>query len=563
MNQKFCIALALSSALVMTSCGKKLGQFSSDYFTTNPNPLEVVGQKVPATVTGNIPAKFFVKNATVTVTPYLVFDGQEVASTAFAFQGEKVNGNNPVVSYDNGATVMIPVTFNYQPEMNKSELQLAFEVQQGSKQYALPRVKVADGVIATAALANAAGSNAALAPDAFQRVINEKYAADIMFLINVANIRANQLNTNAMTELRNQIVNASQSDNRKIQELNIQSYASPDGAYDFNYNLAEKRENNTKGYLEGQLKKDKVTEFGELTANFTAEDWEGLKELVSKSDIQDKDLIISVLSMYKDNEQREQELRNLSNVFEQLADQILPQLRYSRITASIDVIGKSDEEINKAVDNNPTVNDLTVEEILYAGTLTDDNNRKLEVYKKATELYPNDYRTWNDLGMAQYAAGQYDAAKASFTKAQSLNSSATEPAINLGLIALSEGNLEKANSLIGSATGDEQANDALGLYYLMAGENAQAAKAFGDTKSNNAALAQILTKDYSKAKSTLASISNPDATTYYLSAILGARTNNESMLKSNLQQAIKLDSSLATRAANDLEFANFNLSSIL
>ena len=563
MNQKFCIALALSSALVMTSCGKKLGQFSSDYFTTNPNPLAVVGQKVPATVTGNIPAKFFVKNATVTVTPYLVFDGQEVASTAFAFQGEKVNGNNPVVSYDNGATVMIPVTFNYQPEMNKSELQLAFEVQQGSKQYALPRVKVADGVIATAALANAAGSNAALAPDAFQRVINEKYAADIMFLINVANIRANQLNTNAMTELRNQIVNASQSDNRKIQELNIQSYASPDGAYDFNYNLAEKRENNTKGYLEGQLKKDKVTEFGELTANFTAEDWEGLKELVSKSDIQDKDLIISVLSMYKDNEQREQELRNLSNVFEQLADQILPQLRYSRITASIDVIGKSDEEINKAVDNNPTVNDLTVEEILYAGTLTDDNNRKLEVYKKATELYPNDYRTWNDLGMAQYAAGQYDAAKASFTKAQSLNSSATEPAINLGLIALSEGNLEKANSLIGSATGDEQANDALGLYYLMAGENAQAAKAFGDTKSNNAALAQILTKDYSKAKSTLASISNPDATTYYLSAILGARTNNESMLKSNLQQAIKLDSSLATRAANDLEFANFNLSSIL
>jgi hypothetical protein len=563
MNQKFCIALALSSALMMTSCGKKLGQFDADYFSTNPNPLEVVGQKVPASITGRIPAKFFVKDATVTVTPYLVFDGQEVASTPFSFQGEKVKGNNPVISYENGATVMIPATFLYQPEMNKSELELSFDVQQGKKQYVLPRVKVADGVLATAALANAAGSNAALAPDAFQRIINEKYAADIMFLINVANIRANQLNTNAMTELRNQIIAASQADNRKIQELNIQSYASPDGAYDFNYNLAEKRENNTKGYLENQLKKDKVTEFGELTANFTAEDWEGLKELVSKSNIQDKDLIISVLSMYKDNEQREQELRNLSSVFEQLADQILPQLRYSRITASIDVIGKSDEEINKAVDNNPTVNDLTVEEILYAGTLTDNNARKLEVYKKATELYPNDYRTWNDLGLAQYAAGDYAAAKKSFAKAQSLNSKATEPAINLGLIALSEGDLEKANSLIGSATGDAQANDALGLYYLMAGENAQALKAFGDTKSNNAALAQILNKDYSKAKSTLASIANPDATTYYLSAILGARTNNESMLTSNLRQAIKLDNSLAKRAATDLEFANFNLSSIL
>jgi hypothetical protein len=563
MNQKFSFTVALASALMLTSCGSKLGQFSSDYFTTNPNPLEVVGQKVPATVTGRVPAKFFVKDATVTVTPYLVYNGQETASQSFTFQGEKVKGNAPVISYDNGGTVTIPVSYNYVEAMNKSELELAFSVEQGSKQYVLPRVKVADGVVATAALADAATATPAIGADAFQRVINEKYAADIKFLINQANVRAGELNTNAMNELKNELANANANKSREIKEINIQSYASPDGAYDFNESLAQQREKNTSAYLNNQLKKDKITEFGELTANFTAEDWEGFQKLVSQSDIQDKDLIISVLSMYKDPEQREREIRNLSSVFEQLADQILPQLRYSRITASIDVIGKSDAEINQAFDANPTTSTLSVEEILYAATLTDDNARRMAIYKKATELYPNDYRTWNNLGAAQYAAKDYTAAKSSFQKAAALNSSADEPQVNLGLIALLEGDNTAASKYLGAATGSSQASEALGLYYLNQGETANAVRAFGDTKSNNAALAQILNKDYSKAKSTLAAVNNPDATTYYLMAVLGARTNNESMLNTNLKKAVSLDSSLATRAASDLEFSNFNISKAL
>jgi hypothetical protein len=522
-----------------------------------------VGQKVPATVTGRVPAKFFVKDATVTVTPYLVYNGQETASQSFTFQGEKVKGNAPVISYDNGGTVTIPVSYNYVEAMNKSELELAFSVEQGSKQYVLPRVKVADGVVATAALADAATATPAIGADAFQRVINEKYAADIKFLINQANVRAGELNTNAMNELKNELANANANKSREIKEINIQSYASPDGAYDFNESLAQQREKNTSAYLNNQLKKDKITEFGELTANFTAEDWEGFQKLVSQSDIQDKDLIISVLSMYKDPEQREREIRNLSSVFEQLADQILPQLRYSRITASIDVIGKSDAEINQAFDANPTTSTLSVEEILYAATLTDDNARRMAIYKKATELYPNDYRTWNNLGAAQYAAKDYTAAKSSFQKAAALNSSADEPQVNLGLIALLEGDNTAASKYLGAATGSSQASEALGLYYLNQGETANAVRAFGDTKSNNAALAQILNKDYSKAKSTLAAVNNPDATTYYLMAVLGARTNNESMLNTNLKKAVSLDSSLATRAASDLEFSNFNISKAL
>ena len=557
MNRKLCVLAAAGALLTLSSCGKKLGQFSSDYFTVSPNPLEVVGEKVPATVTARVPAKFFVKNAEVTVTPYLVYNGTETASQAYSFQGEKVRGNAPVVSYDRGGTLTIPVSYNFTPDMAQSVLELAFNVRQGSKQYVLPRVRVANGVITTAALADAAGVTPALASDAFQRIINEKYAADIMFLINQANIRAGELKTDAMLELQKELLNANKDTSRVIEEINISSYASPDGSYDLNRNLAEKREANTDAYMRGQLKKDKITEFGELTSQFTAEDWEGFQELVSKSNIQDKELILSVLSMYKDPEEREREIRNLSNVFEQLADVILPQLRYSRITASVNVIGRSDAEISRLVDSDPKA--LKVDEILYAATLTDDNARRKAIYTKATELYPDDYRTWTDLGLTQYVAGDYRNAAANFKKAASIAPASAEAQMNLGLIELLNKNYAKANQYFGSAAGVKELDDALGVYYLKNGDNAAAARAFGETKSNNAALAQILTKNYSKAKSTLAAINNPDATTFYLMAVLGARTNNQQMVTTNLRQAVRMDSSLATKAAKDLEFADFKL----
>lgn len=561
MNKKICLTIALGATLMLSSCGKKLGQFSADYFTTNPNPLEVVGDKVPATVTAKVPAKFFEKNATVTVTPYLVFDGQEVASQAYTFQGEKVRGNAPVVSYDLGGTYTIPVSYQYQPAMADSKLQLAFNVTQGSKTYTLPRVTVADGVVTTAALADAATVEPAMSTNAFQRIISEQHAADILFLINVANLRPGQLNSEQMKALQKQICDANAAPNRKIKEINIKSYASPDGAYDFNEKLAEQREINTKGYMEKELKKNGIKDFGELTADFTPEDWEGLQKLISESNLPDKKLILDVLGMYKDPEQREKELQNYIHIYEELPDVILPKLRYSRITAAVDIIGKTDEEILKAAQTNPQ--ELTVEEILYAASLTEDNGQRMAIYEQAVKLFPNDYRTWNNLGLTQYIAGNYDAAKKSFNKAASINNSASDVQMNLGLLDLLNGNLSEANRMFGAAGGQKDLGEALGVYYLKMGDNNAAARAFGDAKTNNAALAQILTKNYTKAKSTLDGISNPDATTYYLKAVLGARTNNENQVISNLRQAIKLDNKLAKAAAADLEFANFNIQNLL
>lgn len=560
MKKTLCYSLALGGVLVLSGCNGKMNQFKADYFTTNPNPLEVSGELVPATVTGNIPAKFFKKNAEVTVVPVLVYNGQEAQSAPVTFQGEKVRGNNPTISVD-GGTMTIPVSYVYQPEMIKSELYLSFNVQQGNKQYVLPRVKVADGVIATAALADVGNVPPALTPDAFQRIINEKYTADIRFLINQANVREGELKSDGMVSFNEQLRNAAGDTTRVIEELNISSYASPEGALDFNTRLAENREKNTKTYLEGQLKKDKIAEFGELTAQFTPEDWEGFQELVSNSNIQDKELILSVLSMYKDPEQREKEIRNLSSVFEVLADEILPQLRRSRLTASVNVIGKSDAEINQYINSNPSA--LNVEEMLYAATLTDDENRKAAIYQQVIKYFPNDYRGYNNLGMSQFKNKDYQAAAANFNKAAILAPQSREVKMNQGLIAMANRDYATANRLFGNAAGLSELNDARGLYLLKSGNTADAAKAFAGSKTNNAALAQLLNKDYSAAQRTLSAIATPDATTYYLSAVLGARTNNSQMVSENLRKAINLDRTLAAKALNDLEFAKFDISNIV
>ncbi len=555
MKKSLCYSLAISALIAMSGCNNKMGQFTSDYFSTNPNPLEVVGQEIPAVVTANIPSKFFKKNAQVTITPVLVYNGTETTSAPMTLQGEKVRGNAPVISYENGGVVSIPVNYAYKPEMLRSELYLSFNVAQGSKQYVLPRVKVADGVIATATIADAAEVAPAASADAFQRDINEKYSADIRFLINQAKVRQEQKVSPEMVAFRKQLKDASDNEKIVVDEVNIQSYASPEGTLDFNARLAEDRENSTKSYLTDQFKKDEITEFGELTADFTAEDWEGFQELVAASDIQDKDLILSVLQQFKDPEIREREIRNLSTVFDVLAKEILPQLRRSRITASVKVIGKTDDEINKLVDTDPTA--LSVEELLYAGSITDNKDRQQKIYQAVVNQYPNDYRGYNNLGKILYEKQDYSNALKNFTKAAQLNSSSKEVNMNQGLLSLLNKDYSSANRSFSNAAGLDELGDALGVYYLSTGDNAAAAKAFGSSKTNNAALAQILTKDYASAKNTLNGIANPDATTYYLKAVLGARTNNSALVSENLQKAIQLDPALKAKAENDLEFAKF------
>lgn len=558
MNKKLYLPILLTLIVAIVAGCKKMGALSSENFTVNPNPLEVVAGKVNATVTGVFPEKYFNKKVTVTITPYLVYESGETAGTPFVYQGEKVTGNDQTISYKMGGTITMPVSFNYIPEMKKSELYLAFTVQGKKKSYDLPRVKVADGVISTSELANADKVKPAIAADAFQRIINETRDADIMFLIQQANIRANQLKSEQMVALNEDINATKDNPKQELKGIEISSYASPDGGYELNYKLAGNREKNTMEYLNKQLKKSEIST--DVTGKFTAQDWEGLKTLVSKSNIQDKDLILRVLSMYSDPAQREQELKNMSSTFEVLAEEILPQLRYSRITASIDLIGKSDEEITKLANSTP--DSLTVEELLYAATLTEDKGKQLEIYVKATELFPNDFRGYNNAGMVCYETGKYSEAEAWFSKAEKINANAAQVQMNQGLMALKANDQEKAAQCFGNAASLDETKEATGVLYLKQGEYQKAVKAFGDVKSNNAALAQILVKDYSKAQKTLDGITSPDATTYYLKAIVAARTNNGNAVSSNLRKSIEMDASMKNAAANDIEFANYDLTGI-
>ena len=553
MIKKLYLPLVALMVLALSSCGK-MGELSSDYFTTNPEVLEAVAGKVPVTINGKFPEKYMKKNATVEVTPVLRWNGGEAKGQPATFQGEKVEGNGQTIAYKAGGNYTMKANFDYVPEMANSELYLDFKITKGSKTYTIPSVKIADGVIATSELPTAASANASYAEDAYQRIIKQAQEANIMFLIQQANLRNNQLNSAEMKEFHKKVaeVNAD-TKNFKLNNIEVSAYASPDGGLKLNTGLAEDREKNAEKYLNKQLKKAKID--ANVDAKYTAQDWEGFQELVAKSNLQDKDLILRVLSMYQDPEQRENEIKNISSVYKTLADEILPQLRRARLTANYDIIGRSDEEINEAFDTDAKV--LSVEELLYAATLTNDKARQEAIFTKTTQLFPNDFRAYNNLGEMAFAAGDAAKAESFFKQAAAKNANAPEVNANLGLVELVKNNVAAAETFLGKATGANAANEALGNLYIKQGQYQRAVNAFGDAKTNSAAQAQILAKDYNKAKATLEAIKDKDAMTDYLMAIVGARTNNESLVKNSIKSAIAKDASLAAKAANDREFAKF------
>ena len=552
MIKKLYLPLLMALVVALSSCNKKMGELSSDYFTTTPQVLEAVAGKVPVTINGKFPEKYFNKKAVVEVTPVLRWNGGEAKGQPAVFQGEKVEGNDQTISYKVGGNYTMKTSFDYVPEMAKSELYLEFNAKIGNKTVTIPAVKIADGVISTSELVENTlqSANPANGDDAFQRIIKEKHNANIMFLIQQANIRASELKT--AKEFNKEVAEVNEAANKKISNIEVSAYASPDGGVKLNTGLAENRESNTTKMLSKDLKKAKVD--APIDSKYTAQDWEGFQELVSKSNIQDKELILRVLSMYQDPEQRETEIKNISSVYKTLADEILPQLRRSRLTLNYEIIGKSDDEIASLAASNPK--ELTLEELLYAATLTNDNGKKEVIYTKATELFPNDYRAFNNLGKLAYQAGNIDKAESYLKKAANIQA-APEVNMNLGLVALAKGDKNAAEAYLGKAAGAKELGETLGNLYIAQGQYERAVNSFGDAKTNSAALAQILAKDYNKAKNTLANIEKPDAYTDYLMAVLGARTNNQSMLTSSLKNAVAKDSSLAKKAATDLEFAKY------
>ena len=552
MQSKLYLSLTILAAATLTSCSK-MGALSSDNFSVNPSPLESVGGQVPATINGRFPEKYMKKKAVVTVTPVLRYAGGETAGDAATFQGEKVEANNQTISYRVGGNYTMKTNFKYVPEMLKSDLYLTFNAKKGKKTVKIPDVKIGEGVISTSELVNRTLKNAstAFAPDAYQHIIKQKQEANIQFLIQQAKIRTSELNGVSVQQFVKTLQEIQADEQRKaLENIEVSAYASPDGGMSLNTKVAQDREKSTQKYVKSQLKKTGLE--AEVDTKYTAEDWEGFKELVSQSNMQDKEVILRVLSMYQDPEEREHQIRNLSAAFTDLTQEILPQLRRARMTINYNLIGRSDDEIQAQYKSDASL--LSVEELLYSTTLTENVAEQEGIFKKTAQLYPNDYRAYNNLATIAYANGKYNDAKNYLQQALKANSNAAEPNVNLGLISLINNDLTSAQKYLAKGAGSQALGEALGNMYLKQGNYAQAVKSFGNAKSNSAALAQILTKDYMKAAETLAAVQKKDAMTSYLKAIVAARTNNNNIAVDNLRDAIAKDASLAAYAAKDLEF---------
>ena len=551
MKKSLKIFASVMAIAILTSCGTAV---QPESVKVNPDPLVVVGNKVEADITGTFPVKKFSKNAVLTVTPVLVYEGGEAVGKSYTFVGEKAKENGTTISYKEGGKFAIKASFDYVPEMAKSELVLRFTAKNGKKEVEIPEMKVADGVISTAKLAVAKDVTPQVTADKFQRIIQEVQEADIRFLIQQSTLRNSELKSQELKDLQAAIKDADTTANKAINKLEVAGYASPDGEQGLNEKLANARQTQSQKYLQKQLKKAKVD--ATIESNVTAEDWEGFQKAMEASNIQDKDLVLRVLSMYTDPEEREAQIKNLSAVFKTIADEVLPTLRRSRLILTTDLIGKSDEEITALAKNDPAA--LNVEELLYAATLTEDTAEKLAIYKKATELFANDYRGHNNLGLVYFGQGNFAEARRCYAKALQLVPTNADVNYNAGIAAMAEGDLAKAEEYLGKAAGTAgNLNAAMGTLYTMKGDYPSATNAYGNTASNNAAVQQILNEDYSGALKTLAKVEKPNGVTAYLTAVVGARQNNRNAVYENLALAVQRDAQLKAKAQKDIEFAKF------
>jgi len=557
MKTKNILMLSAVAVAMLTSCSGKLGQLTGDYFKVNPNPLVADGGQVDATINGVFPEKYMNKKAVVTVTPelrYMKNGAQETLKGRPAtFQGEKVLGNDQTISYQLGGHYTMKTSFPYEAAMQKSELFLTFDAKLGKKQVEVPAIKVADGVIATSELYHRTLTSAqpSVAPDAFQRVVEQKQEANIKFLIQQAELRKSELQNNSVQEFVNLLKRISgDRENMMLGTIEVSAYASPDGGFALNEKLANKRQENTEGFVKQQMKKTNVDT--DVEANYTAQDWEGFQQLVQASDIQDKDVILRVLSMYKDPQEREQQIKNMSHGFQELADGILPELRRARLTINYETLGRDDEAIFNEYKSNPSK--LSVEELIYAASIAETPAEQEDILKTTIRLYPKDARAYNNLAALAYSKGNYDEAQRYLTQAAATGAACAETKANLGLLALQRGDVKAAENYIGQAGNAAGLAETLGNLHLAQGNYALAEQDFNGVNSNSAALAQILNKNYAKAAQTLKNVEKADGMTDYLQAIVNARQGNDDAAQSFLRSAIQKDPSLKDYAASDLEF---------
>lgn len=553
------IATVTLASLVVVSCSplnKMKKKASNISYKVTPEVLEAKANMVDVKIDVTIPPKYFNKGVTLVATPVLKFQGGEKAFEPKTLQGESVQGNNTVVPYAAGKTISYTGQLPYEDAMRISDLVVKIEAKKGKKSADFDPIKIADGIVATATLVNNSPA-AALGKDNFERITKEEQEAAIYYLINSSQIRTKEIKSEDIKAMEKFIKDAKAAENKELKNIEIQSYASPDGPMALNEKLADNREGASEGFVKGNLKKNKVEEYKNLDffkKYVVAEDWEGFKKAMEESNIRDKELILRVLAMHSDPEVREREMKNISSAYSVVADQILPKLRRSKFTVNVDVIGKSDDQIKTLAKSNPS--ELNVEELLYAATLFDNDADKLAIYETAMKQFPNDWRGFNDAGMILFEMGKVAQAKANFDKANTLSANNKTVKNNLGAVELKNGNVKEAEVLFGAATGvGNEVNYNKGIVAIMKGDYKAAVDYFGKCNCDNAALANLLAGNNNEAMKKLNDNKDNSALTSYLKAVVAARSNDTSAVLSNLKAACDKDAAMKQLAATDIEFA--------
>ena len=537
----FLCAMAFGFAAISCSSPEKMAEMSENVTAKcEPAVLEAVGGKIEAVVSVTYPEDYFHQNAILEVTPVLVYEGGEVKMEGFMFQGEKVQNNYETVP-SAGATIIKKIQFDYVPGMENSYLELRGVVSHKGKSVNLPTKKVADGVNTTYMLVCKKGK-LDLKEDNYHEVIKQTAEGQILYQINSADVRNSQLRGQSVKEYQAAIDEILANERMNIVSTDVIAYASPDGKEDENAKLSDNRSKSAEKAYGKVIKGKNIT--GEVNVTSVAEDWEGFQELVAASDMEDKDLIIRVLSMYSDPAVREKEIKNMSAVYSSLAKKVLPELRRARFIANVEYRNYTNEEILKLIEENIDVLDETA--LLRAATLVKNNEQKVEIYKKAAEKYESAAAKYN---MAVTYIHMNELKKAE-NVLEGLEQDA-DWANAMGVIALRSNDLDAAAEYFAVA-GTETAKQNAAVIDILDGEYEAAAAKLAGVKSFNAALAQLLTGNCAPADEFKCDCPNAA----YLRAVAAARKGNAEAVKTNLAAAGKCEK-LAERAAKDVEFAQY------
>ncbi len=562
---RFTLIGSVALAALLASCGglDKMKEAAKQIsYTVTPEVLEARGGKVPMSFKANVPAKIWDKKVSAEITPVLVYDGGETVYPSITVYGEAVADNSgKTIAYATGGQIAYPEqSVDFNDKMRVSDLIVRLKLTRGDESINVDSQKdlelpaIAKGVIATYTLLGSEAGVATPGKDAFSRIINEEQSADLIYLINKADIRTGELSKDDVKAINEYIKAVKEAENKNLKDVVVAAYASPDGATDLNTNLASKRENSAKDYIQKQLKKADAS--ANVIAKSTPEDWDGFKAAMEKSDIQDKELILRVLSMYSDPDVREKEIKNLSAAYKVIAEQILPPLRRSTITVNSELIGKSDDELKSLSVSDPA--QLNVEEILYAAKLYDgdlDNQKK--ILEAAASQNANDWRAVNNLGVVLYQKGDVKGAKAKFEAAEKIQAT-PEVENNLGVIAIAEQNYAAAKEYFGKAAGvGSELDQNLGVIALLEGDYAKAEEYFGASTSLNAAICKILVEKYDAALQLLNANNQEVGLKYYLKAVASARKAEKDPVMENLRKAVNLESKWKSYAKTDMEFVKY------